>query len=129
MDLYCFDYSSRTVRIKRGFFNGDTSPVVASANYIANVISPFSSQFEYQIMVLFSDMEENVNDYIEGLKALHQKATRSRIKVVGAIPEENFDYEKPMLFRRYFPAVPITASNGDVLMKQLLDMMKIIRVF
>jgi len=131
-DLFCFDSPERgIVNIRRRFYDGELTPVVFAANYIVNWMLAFSSQYSQQVLVLFSDMEENVSRYRgfkEGLEPLLRKVQRSRIKIVGAIPAAEYNSSHSLIFRRFFPAVSICREGIAELTQDLIRLLRAIRV-
>jgi len=132
LDLFCFDSPAYgKVNIKRKFYEGRYTPIVFAANYIVNWMLAFSSQYNYQVLILFSDMEENVSKYRsfeEGLKSLLSKVQKSRIKVVGAVPVGEYDNSHSLTFRKFFPCVPISKEGVEELTQNLIKLFRAIKI-
>jgi len=91
----------------------------------------FSSQYNYQVLILFSDMEENVSKYRsfqEGLEPLLNKVQKSRIKVVGAVPAGEYDNSHSLTFRKSFPCVPISKGGVEELTQNLIRLFRAIKI-
>ena len=134
-ELFCFDYYNGTVRIKRRFYEGDLTPITHAANYVFNRLRLESHRYHASVIVLFTDMLENIakeGRFFSGLNALAGKARKTRIKLVGAIPGQALKQylcsKYIRQFQRFFPVIYIASESSDRLIMDLIKLLKAVKM-